>query len=379
MSLGVTILAALLGLTVGVGSMVAYFVSERSRRKPIEIERPVLSSDLLSVLAVIPGSAIVLDEKDRVLRAGASALAYGFIQNDQVVSQELLRDVHELRSQGRVSERKLIVDKGGNPPKPLRLQVRVAPLAHGLVLILVQDVSAAERVQDMRIDFTANVSHELKTPIGAIRLLTETIRDNADDPKAVARFSKNLEKEADRLSALVRDIMDLSRVSVEDPLAKGIAVTVDSVVREATDRCRILAEESGVTLKVGDPCYARVYGDRDQLITAVRNLIDNAIRYSEPNTPVSVSAKVEDDLVRIAVVDRGIGIPAKARNRIFERLYRVDKARSRQTGGTGLGLAIVKHIAAEHRGTVTCWSTEGAGSTFTLVLPEASELRGNDD
>ena len=379
MSLGVTILAALLGLTVGVGSMVAYFVSERSRRKPIEIERPVLSSDLLSVLAVIPGSAIVLDEKDRVLRAGASALAYGFIQNDQVVSQELLRDVHELRSQGRVSERKLIVDKGGNPPKPLRLQVRVAPLAHWLVLILVQDVSAAERVQDMRIDFTANVSHELKTPIGAIRLLTETIRDNADDPKAVARFSKNLEKEADRLSALVRDIMDLSRVSVEDPLAKGIAVTVDSVVREATDRCRILAEESGVTLKVGDPCYARVYGDRDQLITAVRNLIDNAIRYSEPNTPVSVSAKVEDDLVRIAVVDRGIGIPAKARNRIFERFYRVDKARSRQTGGTGLGLAIVKHIAAEHRGTVTCWSTEGAGSTFTLVLPEASELRGNDD
>ena len=379
MSLGVTILAALLGLTVGVGSMVAYFVSERSRRKPIEIERPVLSSDLLSVLAVIPGSAIVLDEKDRVLRAGASALAYGFIQNDQVVSQELLRDVHELRSQGRVSERKLIVDKGGNPPKPLRLQVRVAPLAHGLVLILVQDVSAAERVQDMRIDFTANVSHELKTPIGAIRLLTETIRDNADDPKAVARFSKNLEKEADRLSALVRDIMDLSRVSVEDPLAKGIAVTVDSVVREATDRCRILAEESGITLKVGDPCYARVYGDRDQLITAVRNLIDNAIRYSEPNTPVSVSAKVEDDLVRIAVVDRGIGIPAKARNRIFERFYRVDKARSRQTGGTGLGLAIVKHIAAEHRGTVTCWSTEGAGSTFTLVLPEASELRGNDD
>ena len=198
-------------------------------------------------------------------------------------------------------------------------------------------------------------------------------------PKAVAHFSKNLEKETDRLVSLVRDIMDLSRISVEDPLSKGIAVTVDSVVREATDRCKILAENAGVTLKVGEPCYARVYGNRDQLVTAVRNLVDNAIRYSEPNTPVSVSAKVEDDLVRIAVVDRGIGIPASARNRIFERFYRVDKARSRQTGGTGLGLSIVKHIAAQHRGTVTCWSTEGAGSTFTLVLPEASELSGSQN
>ncbi|KWZ75006.1 putative signal-transduction histidine kinase senX3 [Winkia neuii] len=379
MSLGVTILAALLCLTVGVGSMVAYMVSEKSRQKPVEVERPVLSSDVLSVLAVIPGSAIVLDRQNRVVRAGASALAYGFIRNDKLVNEELLRDVSELRAQGRVSERTLTAERGGRPSTPLRLQIRVAPMAHGHVLILINDVSAAERVQDMRVDFTANVSHELKTPVGAIRLLTETIRENADDPKAVAHFSKNLEKETDRLVSLVRDIMDLSRISVEDPLSKGIAVTVDSVVREATDRCKILAENAGVTLKVGEPCYARVYGNRDQLVTAVRNLVDNAIRYSEPNTPVSVSAKVEDDLVRIAVVDRGIGIPASARNRIFERFYRVDKARSRQTGGTGLGLSIVKHIAAQHRGTVTCWSTEGAGSTFTLVLPEASELSGSQN
>lgn len=228
----------------------------------------------------------------------------------------------------------------------------------------------------MRRDFVANVSHELKTPVGAIQLLAETVEAGADDPDFVRDYSGRMRKEARRLGVLVQEIIELTRLQEGDALAEPEVVDVDDVVAEAVDRVRVEADGRQITLVAGGTKGLRVRGDAALITTAVRNLLDNAIRYSEPRTRVSVgvSLDAEDpDIVRIAVVDQGIGIPKEEQERVFERFYRVDKARSRATGGTGLGLSIVKHVAADHGGTVELWSAPGRGSTFTLVLPRLGE------
>ena len=256
------------------------------------------------------------------------------------------------------------------------LQVRVAGIGQGRVLILIEDHTAARRVEAMRRDFVANVSHELKTPVGAIQLLAETVEAGADDPDFVRDYSGRMRKEARRLGVLVQEIIELTRLQEGDALAEPEVVDVDDVVAEAVDRVRVEADGRQITLVAGGTKGLRVRGDAALITTAVRNLLDNAIRYSEPRTRVSVgvSLDAEDpDIVRIAVVDQGIGIPKEEQERVFERFYRVDKARSRATGGTGLGLSIVKHVAADHGGTVELWSAPGRGSTFTLVLPRLGE------
>ncbi len=242
------------------------------------------------------------------------------------------------------------------------LQVRVAGIGQGRILILVEDRTAATRVEAMRRDFVANVSHELKTPVGAISLLAETVEAGAEDPEHVRDYAGRMRKEAKRLGVLVQEIIELSRLQEGDALAEP----------EALDRVRVEAEGQQVELVSGGRRGLRVRGDAALITTAVRNLLDNAIRYSGPRTRVSVGVSLDpsdSDLVRIAVVDQGIGIPKADQERVFERFYRVDKARSRATGGTGLGLSIVKHVAADHGGTVELWSAPGRGSTFTLVLP----------
>ena len=256
------------------------------------------------------------------------------------------------------------------------LQVRVAGIGQGRVLILIEDHTAARRVEAMRRDFVANVSHELKTPVGAIQLLAETVEAGADDPDFVRDYSGRMRKEARRLGVLVQEIIELTRLQEGDALAEPEVVDIDDVVAEAVDRVRVEADGRQIALVAGGTKGLRVRGDAALITTAVRNLLDNAIRYSEPRTRVSVgvSLDAEDpDIVRIAVVDQGIGIPKEEQERVFERFYRVDKARSRATGGTGLGLSIVKHVAADHGGTVELWSAPGRGSTFTLVLPRLGE------
>jgi len=224
----------------------------------------------------------------------------------------------------------------------------------------------------MRRDFVANVSHELKTPVGAICLLAETVEGAVDDPRIVRDYIGRIRKESTRLETLVQEIIELSRLQEGDALVEPDDVDLDAVVAEALDRVRTEAEAEEVVLVAGGTRGLHVRGDAALITTAVRNLLDNAIRYSDPRTRVSVGLSVDADdaeLVRIAVVDQGIGIAKEAQGRVFERFYRVDKARSRATGGTGLGLSIVKHVAADHGGTVELWSTPGRGSTFTLVLP----------
>jgi two-component system sensor histidine kinase SenX3 len=258
------------------------------------------------------------------------------------------------------------------------LKVSVAPLDdEGMVLVLISDESEARRIDAVRRDFVANVSHELKTPIGALGLLSEAILGAKDQPDEVVRFATRMQNEAKRLTELVQEIIDLSRLQSSDPLQKALEVEVSDVVREAVDQAQFSSEQRGITLEIGDIEDATVIGDRDQLITAVHNLVENAVNYSPERTKVSIVTKRVGDIIEISVTDQGIGIADSELNRIFERFYRVDPARSRLTGGTGLGLSIVKHVALNHGGDVKVWSKEGVGSTFTLQLPVALDEEGS--
>jgi two-component system sensor histidine kinase SenX3 len=245
----------------------------------------------------------------------------------------------------------------------------VRPLRDGFAVIDAEDTSEAVRLEATRRDFVANVSHELKTPVGAVGLLAEAVLDAADDPDEVRRFGTKILKESTRLGALVTELIALSRLTGAERLPELAVVDVDEVVDEALARCRLVAESTGIGITVDAPSGLQVDGDQTLLVTALSNLLDNAIAYSPPHAPVSISRRRTGDVVEIAVTDRGIGIAAEHQQRVFERFFRVDPARSRATGGTGLGLAIVKHVAANHGGEVRLWSRPGTGSTFTLRLP----------
>jgi two-component system sensor histidine kinase SenX3 len=259
------------------------------------------------------------------------------------------------------------------------IKVSITPLNdEGMVLVLVSDESEARRIDAVRRDFVANVSHELKTPIGALGLLSEAILGAKDQPDEVVRFASRMQNEAKRLTDLVQEIIDLSRLQSSDPLTKAFPVEVSEIVREAVSQAQISSESRGIYVEVGELVDATVIGDRDQLIAAVHNLIENAVNYSPEDTKVSVITKRKGELIEITVTDQGIGIAEEDLSRIFERFYRVDPARSRETGGTGLGLSIVKHVALNHGGDVQVWSKVGVGSTFTLILPIAHDSEGTN-
>ena len=267
----------------------------------------------------------------------------------------------------------------------LLLDIRVAPMPEGLVLVLADDLTSARRVEATRRDFVANVSHELKTPIGAISLLAEAVEEAADDPVAVRRFAARMGIESARLADLVVQIIDLSRLQADDLMSQAESIEVDDVLIEAVDRCRVDAERHQVAITIAGESGLHVMGNHLQLSTAVGNLVENALVYSDPGARVVVAARrqvrTDDDYVDITVSDNGVGIPADQLERIFERFYRVDYARSRANGGSGLGLAIVKHIAAAHNGDVLVWSQPGRGSTFTMRLPihQPTQQDGDDD
>jgi two-component system sensor histidine kinase SenX3 len=338
-----------------------------------------LPPGIASVLSVLSSSAVVLDAEDRVLQASDAARSFGLVEGEQLMAGEVLALARQVRRDGEIREGEYEVTPGGGIGGVTSFAVRVAPLGgdvgcDGLVLVLAEDQSESRRVEEVRRDFVANVSHELKTPVGALALLAETVEDAADDPDAVRRFAGRMRQEAARLTNLVQDIITLSRIQAAEPVPDPTAVPLDAVIAEALDRCRMKANARGIALAdVGDRGLG-VHGDEDLLITAIRNLLENAVAYSPERTRVVVTTRRAADRVEISVEDQGIGIPARDLQRIFERFYRVDPARSRATGGTGLGLAIVKHVMAAHGGTVTVRSVEGAGSIFTISLP----LRSND-
>ncbi len=238
-----------------------------------------------------------------------------------------------------------------------------------LAVVYLDDQSEQARMEASRRDFVANVSHELKTPVAAMAVLSEALLESTDDPDTARRFGGKIYDESQRLANMVGELIELSRLQGAERLPDLVAVDVDKVVLEAISRYRVVAEKARIAINTDDGTGFQVLGDEALLVTALANLISNAIAYSPEGSTVSISRRINDDMVEIAVTDRGIGIAPADQERVFERFFRVDKARSRATGGTGLGLAIVKHIAANHNGSIRLWSQRGTGSTFTLSVP----------
>jgi two-component system sensor histidine kinase SenX3 len=365
-----TLLAALLGAVLGAGVTLAWRVSERTMHtSTTTADTGGLPPGIVTVLSVLRSSALVVDENDDVLSASAPAYTLGLVSEGRVTVAALEHLVHEVRRDGQIRETELVLDRGRGVPTRL-VSARVAPLSSRLVLALVEDRTRERRVEAIRRDFVVNVSHELKTPVGALKLLAEAVGEAADDPEAVQRFAGRMQTESARLSNLVQQIIELSRLQGDDPLELPVPVSVDGAVDRALDRVDIEAKAKDIELVHSGTRGLEVLGNAEQVALALSNLVANAVTYSPERSTVVVAARLaEPGMVALTVTDQGIGIPAAEIERIFERFYRVDPARHRSTGGTGLGLSIVKHVAASHGGDVAVWSVEGQGSTFTLTLP----------
>ncbi len=381
MNAAIAAVAAIAGVCTGAIAVLAFRWSEREQARPSRSSlhtEPVLPPGVDTVLSVLRSSAVVLDEEDAVVKASSAAYALGLVRGGRLAVEPMLQMARQTRRDGEIRQVELDLARRGRGDA-LAVSARVAPLGSRLVLLLVEDLTEARRIEAIRRDFVANVSHELKTPVGALSLLSEAVLDASDDPEAVRRFAGRMEHEATRLTSLVQELIDLSRVQNDDPMEDSEPVAVEELVGEAIDRCRQGADAKEITMATGGGEDLYVFGHRGQLAAALGNLVENAVNYSPQRTRVGVAARrvaaSGGDMIEIAVTDQGIGISERDRDRIFERFYRVDPARSRATGGTGLGLAIVKHVAASHGGEVTVWSAEGQGSTFTLRLPEAGSAR----
>jgi len=343
--------------------------------RPVEFTpgsaRPV-PDDVVGLLTVLPMASLLVDADGNVLRTTPRAEALGLVRRDALA----VADVHELiracAERGVPQDREIRVRRPPLGRGMLDLKATVAPLSGGTYVVLVEDLAEERRVDAVRRDFVANVSHELKTPVGALALLAEAILSSSDDQVSVQRFAERMIVESSRLSSLINDIIELSRLQGDDPLARAAAFEIDSVIAQAVDEVRPFAEARGIELVVMGAPGAEMVGDRQQVLTALRNLVNNAVTYSPDETRVAVAARTDSGMVEIDVKDQGIGIASHDLDRIFERFYRADPARSRATGGTGLGLSIVKHVCENHGGDVAVWSEFGVGSTFTLRLPLAS-------
>lgn len=329
---------------------------------------------LIKTLQSLEVESLVLLPGEEIIFQSPGIASFGLLKDERISSEELLALIRVVRRKKESHRGSIELARGPIGGGKRELEVSVTPLNdQGMVLVLISDESEARRIEAVRRDFVANVSHELKTPIGALGLLSEAILGAKDEPEAVVKFATRMQIEAKRLTELVQEIIDLSRLQSSDPLQKALEVDVSDVVREAVDQAQFSSEQRAISIEIGEVEDATVIGDREQLITAVHNLVENAVSYSPEHTKVSIVTKRSGDIVEISVTDQGIGITDENLNRIFERFYRVDPARSRLTGGTGLGLSIVKHVALNHGGDVKVWSKVGVGSTFTLQLPIARD------
>lgn len=360
------LLAGVIGAIIGVAVAWVWKLNEVPH-PVIDDEASPVSKDVEDVLSVLRSSAVLLDRHDDIAQASAQAYALGIVKADRLVPPEVHQMVEQVRRDGQVRQSDLTIVRRRRPP--LHVHTRVAPLRHDLVLVLIDDRTQEHRVETIRRDFVANVSHELKTPIGALNLLAEAVAEAKDDPEAVERFSLRMRMESERLTRLVQQIIDLSRLQADMLSDEASAVKVSELVAEAVEHSSTDAQRKDITVSTNVEPDLVVMGDRAQLHAAVSNLVENAVTYSDSGAKVSVSAEQAGDDVRITVSDTGIGIPQQELDRIFERFYRVDPARARTTGGTGLGLSIVKHVAASNGGSVEVWSKPDLGSSFTLVLP----------
>ena len=372
------LVALVIGILLGVTVTAAVLLRARARSSAPSAQAPDAPSAAVvagRVVQLMDTAVVVLGADDAVLLANPAAVALGVVSGTRLSVPELVELTHRARSgAARRVDVRLPGEEAGHAPRLVGAHaVRLADEPAGPVALVLQDVTEARRVEAVRRDFVANVGHELKTPVGALALLAEAILGASDDPEAVQRFASRMAHEADRLGRLVRELIDLSRLQGGEPLPELAPVLVDTVLGEAVDRTRMAAAAKGIEIAVGGQPGLVVSGVETQLATAVTNLLANAVAYSPAGTRIALAARARAGFAEIAVTDSGIGIPRQDRARVFERFYRVDQSRASSTGGTGLGLAIVKHVASNHGGSVSVWSEEGLGSTFTLRIPLAEE------
>jgi two-component system, OmpR family, sensor histidine kinase SenX3 len=377
----VAIVVAVVALAVG-GSL-GWLTGHRTRTAAalpaVGANEPPAQPLASLVVEALDHGVIVVDRDERAVLVNPAARGMGILEVDSLAFPDLVRVARRAIESGDHVAAAVDLPMTRLGREPIALAVNAVPLPGAddrvaAVCLLLADVSEQRRLEAVRRDFVANVSHELKTPVGALTLLAEAVQDAADDPEAVNRFAGRIQHEGLRLAKLVGELMELSRVQGADPMPGATEVDVSEIVDEAIERTRLAAEQANITVTSACADGLVVRGNEAQLATAIANLVDNAIHYSPPETRVAVSARRSSDVdarptVDISVTDQGIGISEAERDRIFERFYRVDPARSRATGGTGLGLAIVKNIVNNHLGTVAVWSSVGSGSTFTVRLP----------
>lgn len=372
-------LALALGALIGGGAVVAVIQAARRGRMAAEVASTTVPDGVDQVIQVLESAGVVLDPSNNVIAASPRALTLGLVWNRTLVHARLLELVDRARRAEAPLTEELEVSRGPLGDTALHLSVRVARLGSRFMLLLAEDRTESYRLDAVRRDFVANISHELKTPIGAIGLLGEALGHAADDPVQVKRFAAQLTKESERLASLTQEIIELSRLQAKDALSHPEVIELDHVISAALDQNRVVADAHRVTLVSGGQKGLRVWGDEAMLITAVHNLVHNAIQYSPSPSRVGIGVTAAEDVIEIAVTDQGIGIPEDELDRVFERFFRVDQARSRATGGTGLGLSIVKHVVQNHGGDVRVWSQPGRGSTFTIRLPRILEPAPNPE
>ncbi len=361
------------GIAVGAGLVALMHFAARRGYRAEQVVSGAVPDGVGQVLDALESAGVVLDPSNNVVKTSPGAHAMGLVSGQSLVHHELVVLVDKARQSGAPETEDIELARGPFGEANIHLHIRAARIGTRYVLLLAQDRTESYRLEEVRRDFVANISHELKTPVGAVGLLAEALHAASDDPEQVRKFAKRLTKESDRLARITQEIIQLSRLQAADALGQPTVVDIDEVVAKAVDQNRVHADSNRVTIASGGDAGAQVYGDEALLVVALDNLISNAVQYSPKKSRVGVGVSVTGGVVEIAVTDQGPGIPEAERDRVFERFYRIDDARSRHTGGTGLGLSIVKHVAQNHGGDLRLWSQVGSGSTFTMRLPEASE------
>jgi len=377
-------IVALLALTIGVavGTGVVPRLRERRQRRSAEQSGITVSQMLEHVVAQSPMGIVVVDTFRDVVYTNDRARDLGLVRDRLLDDRAWLAAQRTLTTgeDGEVDLSPRKRSRTGRSGLAVRGHVRLLTEDdRRFAVVYVDDQSEHARMEATRRDFVANVSHELKTPVGAMGVLAEAILASGDDPETIRRFAQMMVAESNRLADMVGELIELSRLQGAERLPDLEAVDVDTVVAEALSRHKVAADNADIAITTDAPTGFRVLGDQTLLVTAVANLVSNAIAYSPNGSSVSISRRRRGDNIEIAVTDRGIGIARADQERVFERFFRVDKARSRATGGTGLGLAIVKHVAANHNGSIRLWSQPGTGSTFTLSIPAFSDGETEDD
>ncbi|MGW8484587.1 sensor histidine kinase [Microbacterium sp. NPDC055903] len=368
----IALLALALGVLIGAGLVLLLLLAYRARAKAEQEMSTTVPQGAAEVLASMDDAACIVDASGLVLAHSAAAAWFGIEIGATLDNSELRQLVRSVRTSGVSNTETMRISRGGSTLDPRLVSARASIVGARLTLLIIRDVTEQERLDQVRRDFVANTSHELKTPVGAVSLLAEAIESAADDPQQVRVFAARISAEASRLGQLTGRIMSLSRLQAADGLSDVAYVAIDEVITASIEAHAVQADSAGVELVRGGDRGIWVRGDAQILIEAVGNLIANAIVYSPKGSRVGVGVKADDDVVEVAVADQGIGISEADRERIFERFYRADEARSRRTGGTGLGLSIVKHAVQRHGGEVRLWSRPGRGSTFTIRLPRST-------